>query len=328
MDFWEIGKRLQEERLRQGVDLQQVAKVTRIGVFALKAIEEGNESALPGSVYVKGFVRSYARFLNLDQAMIEDALKNMQFSTDSTVWTPPPQNESVTRSSFPRWQLGLAGVALLILVGGGAMLLQSRMSPEHPSEEAMEDTNLTPPQAISEAPSPQSAWQQLPTPVQEGLVPVAPPDTTLPDTDTDTDAPSELPAPIVEEEIDQPLPVREDLDLQIATLDAMQLNLQPGNKRADFEVRNLTNDLISGQINVSFISREGGTFPALGQEDVPQFRIRNFRPVSTRLHLPPELRQEELAGIQFVITDSDNRDVFVKTYPVGQSEPAETRSSE
>lgn len=326
MDFWEIGKGLQEERLRQGVDLQQVAKVTRIGVFALKAIEEGNESALPGSVYVKGFVRSYARFLNLDQAMIEDALKNMQFSTDSAVWTPQPQNESVTRPSFPRWQAGLAGVALLTLVGGGAMLLQSRMSPEHTSEEAMVDTSLTPPQAVSEAPSPQSAWQ-LPTPLQEDLVPVAPPDTPLPD--TDSDAPSELPPnSVVVEQIDQPLPVREDLDLQIATLDAMQLRLQPGNKRADFEVRNLTNDLISGQINVSFISRGGGTFPALGQEDIPQFRIRNFRPVSTRLHLPPELRHEELAGIQFVITDSENRDVFVKTYPVGQSEPAETRSLE
>ena len=109
------------------------------------------------------------------------------------------------------------------------------------------------------------------------------------------------------------------MSLQMVELDNMQLTRRPGNLRADFEIRNLSNNLISGAISVSFISKDDHTLPALGNEEIPRFSIRNFRPVSTRLHLPPGLNLDDVTRVQFVVTDPNGTDILVKTYPIDRN---------
>ena len=62
----DLGQLLREARERKGVSLEQVEEATRIRQKFLQALEEGNFGALPAETYVKGFLRTYATYLELD----------------------------------------------------------------------------------------------------------------------------------------------------------------------------------------------------------------------------------------------------------------------
>jgi cytoskeletal protein RodZ len=61
-----LGDTLRERRAALGLSLQQVEEGTRIRARLLQALEEGNYERLPNPGYVRGYVSSYARFLELD----------------------------------------------------------------------------------------------------------------------------------------------------------------------------------------------------------------------------------------------------------------------
>ena len=62
----EIGHILREARENKGLSLEEAQGKTRINVRYLTALENGQYSALPTPVHVRGFLRNYARFLGLD----------------------------------------------------------------------------------------------------------------------------------------------------------------------------------------------------------------------------------------------------------------------
>jgi cytoskeletal protein RodZ len=62
----ELGLILQEARENKGLTLDQVQEETRINATYLAALENGEYSTLPSPVHVRGFLRNYARFLELD----------------------------------------------------------------------------------------------------------------------------------------------------------------------------------------------------------------------------------------------------------------------
>ncbi len=67
------GKTLKEIRERMGVDLKEISKETKVNIKILEYIEEEILDKLPATVYLKGFLKSYAQVLNLDaQKVIED----------------------------------------------------------------------------------------------------------------------------------------------------------------------------------------------------------------------------------------------------------------
>jgi cytoskeleton protein RodZ len=61
-----IGTILREARKRRKVDLSEVESATRIRTRYLSAIESEDWEVLPGGVYTRGFIRTYASFLGLD----------------------------------------------------------------------------------------------------------------------------------------------------------------------------------------------------------------------------------------------------------------------
>jgi len=65
-----LGQYLRDTREARGIDLRDAAQQTRISVQYLKALEDEDFSRLPGEVFVKGFLRNYSRFLNLDEAEV------------------------------------------------------------------------------------------------------------------------------------------------------------------------------------------------------------------------------------------------------------------
>lgn len=67
-----VGDFFRQVRETKGLTLDDVASKTRIHPDFLRALEEGNYAKLPDQVFAKGFVRSYARSLGLDE---EDAMR-------------------------------------------------------------------------------------------------------------------------------------------------------------------------------------------------------------------------------------------------------------
>jgi cytoskeletal protein RodZ len=57
----EFGAELARAREQRGITLGDIARRTKIGVEALKAIERGDMAALPGGLYTRGFLRAFAR---------------------------------------------------------------------------------------------------------------------------------------------------------------------------------------------------------------------------------------------------------------------------
>ncbi len=62
----EIGETFRKAREARGLSLEDVARLTKINLRYIKAIESDSFDVLPGGVYTRGFLRSYARLLDLD----------------------------------------------------------------------------------------------------------------------------------------------------------------------------------------------------------------------------------------------------------------------
>jgi cytoskeletal protein RodZ len=67
-----IGEFFKQVRETKGLTVDEVSSKTRIRSDFIKALEDGNFSKLPDQVFARGFVRSYARSLGLDE---EDAIQ-------------------------------------------------------------------------------------------------------------------------------------------------------------------------------------------------------------------------------------------------------------
>jgi cytoskeletal protein RodZ len=72
-----VGEFFRQVRETKGLTLDDVAMKTRIQPEYLKALEECNFGKLPEQVFAKGFVRSYARSLGLDE---EEAMRRFEAS--------------------------------------------------------------------------------------------------------------------------------------------------------------------------------------------------------------------------------------------------------
>jgi len=62
-----FGERLKRERELREVPMEEITLATRIGPRFLEALENEDWEKLPGGVFNRGFVRSIARYLGLDE---------------------------------------------------------------------------------------------------------------------------------------------------------------------------------------------------------------------------------------------------------------------
>lgn len=72
LDLYRIGQALKEARLAKGLSLDDVSDALFIRKSALGAIEGGHWERLPHAVYVKGYVKLYASYLNMPEKIKAD----------------------------------------------------------------------------------------------------------------------------------------------------------------------------------------------------------------------------------------------------------------
>lgn len=119
-----LGQYLREAREAMGIDLREAAQQTRISINYLKALEEEDFSKLPGEVFVRGFLKSYGRFLRLEESEVVKRYADLKPQT-MTPPAPPAEGEKATviseqgKAKKPREapiELFVWGAAIFILL--------------------------------------------------------------------------------------------------------------------------------------------------------------------------------------------------------------------
>lgn len=62
----DLGKQVRQKREEQGLSLKDVYEGTKIRIQFLEGIERGDFSEFPGTVYIRGFIRTYLQFIEMD----------------------------------------------------------------------------------------------------------------------------------------------------------------------------------------------------------------------------------------------------------------------
>jgi len=111
----QLGELLRKAREEKGLSLQQAEEATRIRAAYLQALEEENLDLLLARVYVKGFIRNYARSLGLDP---QQMLALYQESAAPQPETPRPAmlDEPLQPLSLRRLWLLWVGLLVVVLV--------------------------------------------------------------------------------------------------------------------------------------------------------------------------------------------------------------------
>jgi transcriptional regulator with XRE-family HTH domain len=109
-----FGERMKRERELREVSLAEVTRGTRISPQFLEALENEQWEKLPGGVFSRGFVRSIARYLGLNE---EDFLSEFDLARgDQTMSAPAPYQNQLPAA--PKWIPALALIALVFLAVG------------------------------------------------------------------------------------------------------------------------------------------------------------------------------------------------------------------
>ncbi|HXJ41967.1 MAG TPA: helix-turn-helix domain-containing protein [Bryobacteraceae bacterium] len=106
-----VGATLREERLRRQFSLEHVSNETRISVRYLEAIEGERMADLPGIVFTRGFVRQYARFLDVAPEELLSQLPKVDVENAALPAPPTKPKKPFWNSRWTRKATGFGACA-------------------------------------------------------------------------------------------------------------------------------------------------------------------------------------------------------------------------
>lgn len=119
-----IGAVMRAARENGGYSLDQVSKDTRVHLSHLRAIEDMTPNLLGAPVYAKGYIKTYARFLGMDEQTTLD-----RYLSECAILKDPEKQEIAPPASSKARKLPVAipvlGILIVALLAGGAFVLLS-----------------------------------------------------------------------------------------------------------------------------------------------------------------------------------------------------------
>lgn len=151
-----VGQQLRSARLARGLALPDVAQTLKLGVRQIEALENGDWQGLPGQTFIRGFVRNYARLLQVDAGPLMLQLDSILEKPAKTLAVPEGRLGSMpqTGGSISRRDRAviLSGIGLVAVAGLVYFLLPNDLSSLRESTQGLLDSF-----ARKEAPAPVAA---------------------------------------------------------------------------------------------------------------------------------------------------------------------------
>ncbi len=176
-----IGDYLKQAREEKGFSLKHVASQTRIQEHHLQALETEDFANLPAKVFAKGFVRSYAKILGLnEEEAIQCFLQSSGTFYDQYQSEHPQPHAQVVLEAPPRqginWTWMLGAIAILGIIAIWYALPQKENIPDLKSEQ---ETSL-PTEPLVEPPLQEAVSPETiePSQLEESAPNLIPPDST------------------------------------------------------------------------------------------------------------------------------------------------------
>ncbi|MFD0698314.1 helix-turn-helix domain-containing protein [Paenibacillus sp. GCM10027628] len=118
----DLGYILRKARIDRKISLDDLQEVTKIRKRYLEAIEEGNYKVLPGSFYVRAFIKSYAEAVGLDPTEV----LNMYQTTNPSPVSEKPAVETIrtkrtsvrNMEKLSRWASSVMFICFILLIFG------------------------------------------------------------------------------------------------------------------------------------------------------------------------------------------------------------------
>jgi len=168
-----VGEKLRLAREALGMSATDMAHALKLGQRQLEALEAGNWQGLPGNTFVRGFVRNYARLVNMDPAplmaqldgSLEKPANNLTVSENAPATMPQAGGASRRDRAVV-----VTGIALVVVAALAYFLIPNDLSALRESTQGLLDSL-----ARKEAPAP--APVAAPTAIAPAE-PIFPPGTT------------------------------------------------------------------------------------------------------------------------------------------------------
>lgn len=181
-----LGQQLREARLARGLSVEDVVHALKFSSRQIEAIEADRMDIVPGSVFLRGLVRSYARLLKLDPEPLLALIEAQAPVQEPEIRAPENMGNAAPKGGLHQIP-PLVALSVLLLIVAGAMFGwhylgggagKARVAADVPRAQA------------DEAKGPAAAQPEVPASAgQAGNVPVAAPQ-------AEVVAPAPTPAPI------------------------------------------------------------------------------------------------------------------------------------
>ena len=118
----DVGARLRAAREAKQISLREIAATTKISVSALEALEENDVAQLPGGIFTRAFVRSYATEVGLDpEEVVRDFVA--QVPAEGIDEEEKYDSQSREHDLFQSQQRMAATVLKLVAISAAVLLL-------------------------------------------------------------------------------------------------------------------------------------------------------------------------------------------------------------
>ena len=109
-----FGSYIKHERELRGVPLEQISRITKIHIRFLEALEDNRFDELPGEVFIKGYIRSYANIIGSD---VDEMLNSYEESIGNKLIEKGRNSQSKSPNTAKKY-IGfvIAGLGILALL--------------------------------------------------------------------------------------------------------------------------------------------------------------------------------------------------------------------
>jgi cytoskeleton protein RodZ len=127
-----LGANLRRERELRGISLKEISEATKISSRLLEALEADRFDILPGGIFRKSFLKSYAKYLGMNE---EQVLYEYTLAFESVPVNPDEKQQTGKASREPKSYRAflIAGILGLLILGLAYFYLKTPHSSVHES---------------------------------------------------------------------------------------------------------------------------------------------------------------------------------------------------